>query len=395
MNILYLNHNVRGKGTYHRCFGFARELAGHGHTVTLVTNSPSARLLFSVNQSQRVTIVETPDVLSGTLRTGWDPVNIIRRILFLRTRPFDIVHAFDTRPTVILPALYYTRFFRHIPLFIDWADWWGKGGAITLRKNRMLNTFFAPVETFFEEYFRHFADHTTVISTALQTRAVALGIRPKTISLLYSGADTVDIRPGNKKRAREILFLPLTSPICIFPSFVHYDLPMVINSFITLLQRIPNALLLLIGDYPAAIFEHNKRYIVSGNIRIIPHVDKNELASYLAASDVALLPLADHIANRARFPTKLGDYLAAGIPFVTNDVGDAGMVVKAHDLGYVCKYNADSFAQSISWILTHPKQAQEKAKRARVFALREFTGRKQALQLIRLYKTGIKQAHSS
>ena len=102
---------------------------------------------------QGVEVVEAPDLLTGRARTGWDPWNTWRRALGLRTRSFDLVHAFDSRPVVIYPALLLQRW-TGAALFMDWADWWGRGGWIHDRSGWFVRTFFGPFETWQEEAFR-------------------------------------------------------------------------------------------------------------------------------------------------------------------------------------------------------------------------------------------------
>ncbi|MGQ0561396.1 MAG: glycosyltransferase, partial [Gemmatimonadota bacterium] len=105
MRVLFLNHNVVGSGTFLRAFHFARQLATRGHRVTLVTTSRNARLTARTYERDGVEMIEAPDLLSGRARTGWDPYNTwVRRTLVRRTR-FDLVHAFDSRPAVVYPAL--------------------------------------------------------------------------------------------------------------------------------------------------------------------------------------------------------------------------------------------------------------------------------------------------
>src|SRR4030095_12941543 len=101
MRVLILNHNVRGRGGYVRGFQLGRELVRRGHSVTLVTTSASARYGFASGVTDGVEVIEAPDLLIGRGRTGWDPWNTLRRMLKLRDRSFDIVHAFDCRPAVV------------------------------------------------------------------------------------------------------------------------------------------------------------------------------------------------------------------------------------------------------------------------------------------------------
>lgn len=385
MNILYLNHNVVWRSTFHRCFLFARELVLLGHNVTILTNSKTSRFSFRENTHKGVTIVECPDLLWGSLRTGWDPVNVLRRCWYLRTQSFDLIHTFDTRPTVILPALFYKFAVRSVPLVIDWADWWGRGGATNFRKHRFLNWFFTPVETFFEEKLRQFATHTTVISTSLRKRAIGLGISSRSITLVPSGADVRTLFPMDKSSARQQLGIPISAHVCIFPSFVLYDLQYVLEAFQLVSDADPNALLFLVGEFPRSL---GKRFddLVSRQViwRLGP-MSKEQLRPFLAASDVGLLPLSRTIANESRFPMKFGDFLSAQVPIVTMNVGDVGKMVRRHQLGYIANDGVKDFAETIQWIIRHPKQAAQRAKHAHVYAAERFSFRVFTLRLLTIY----------
>jgi len=172
--------NAVGKGTYWRAFHLARHLVLRGHQVTLMAMSKRRRLSLSVRVDEGVTIVESPDLLWGPLRSGWDLWEASRRIQWLRGHRFDLVHAFEARPTVLLPALY-MQDRQKTPLVMDWCDWFGRGGSVEERPNRLVRTLLRPVETFFEEHFRTRAAGTTVICTTLYQKAVELGVPPETM----------------------------------------------------------------------------------------------------------------------------------------------------------------------------------------------------------------------
>ncbi len=373
MNILYLNHNVKGKSTYHRCFALAYELTLLRHKVTLLTNSPKNRWKFISYKEKQVSIAESPDLFWGSLRTGWDPINVIRRCLYLKDKKYDLIHAFDTRPTVILPALFYKKFIKNVPLMIDWSDWWGKGGAITLRPNKILNMLFSPIETFFEEYFRKFADYSTVASRLLYKRAISLGIKRNKIIVIPNAADTRNIFPIVKKLARIKLGLPLKTKICIFPGFVLYDLEMVLSAFLYIHIQKPDTMLILLGEYPNNLDRTYQSLVKKGAIQTFGNINKNMLNLFLSASDAAILPLKDNTTNRARFPMKLGDFLAAGIPFVTNDVGDTGYYVKKYRLGYISDYSASSMGKKNLWIFNNQIKANKFASFAYKFSKEKFS----------------------
>ena len=62
-----------------------------------------------------------------------------------------------------------------------------------------------PVETFFEEHYRTRADATTVISRALEQRAVDLGVPAETILRLPQGCDVEGIVPAERAHCRALL----------------------------------------------------------------------------------------------------------------------------------------------------------------------------------------------
>ncbi|MBI5449692.1 glycosyltransferase [Candidatus Gottesmanbacteria bacterium] len=386
MNILFLNHNVVWQSTFNRCFLFARELVILGHQVTIMTNAPRARLRFWTYSKHGVIIIESPDLFWGSLRTGWDPVNVVRRCFVLRHLSFDCIHAFDTRPTVILPALYYKMFMRRIPLIIDWADWWGHGGAISLRKHKFLTWLFAPIETFFEEYFRRFADATTVTSMLLAQRAVKLGLHRRSVTILYSGADIRAVKGLQKQALRKKLSLPSDAHIIIFPAYVQYDLPMVLQTFEAVIHRDTRAILVLTGKVLQTSLVSYGRLLQSGKIILAENLTREMLFQYLVAADVGLLPLANNIANAARFPIKFGDFLAAGLPCITNNVGDVGMLVKKYNIGLLTRYDHDDMARNISKLLKQPNRLFQLHKRILLFAQKKFSWQIFAYQLFIMYR---------
>src|SRR5216683_4454900 len=123
MRILLLNHNVAWSGgTFFRAFHFGRELARRGHQIDLICISPHRRFSFDCEKRDGIKIHGSPDLFWGRGRSGWDPWDCLRRSARVLKGEWDLVHAFDSRPAVILPALVVQR--RSVPLVLDWADWW-------------------------------------------------------------------------------------------------------------------------------------------------------------------------------------------------------------------------------------------------------------------------------
>jgi glycosyltransferase involved in cell wall biosynthesis len=330
VNILFLCLNVVGKGTYWRAYHLARELVKRGHSVTLVATAREGRFHLTTRKVDGITQVESPDLFTGSLRSGWDLWNAIRRILWLKNQHFDIVHSFETRPTVLLPMLYEKRF-RNCPVVLDWADWFGRGGSVEERPNPLVRTLLRPAETFFEERFRNEADRTTVICSLLQEKALMLGVSAETIMHLPNGCNTDRFFPVDISSARQRIGLDSSKLIVgycgsIFPR----DAQLMAAAFDHLQKRQPDALLLVIGYCPIDI-----RSLVSRPNTVVQtgYVADHEINDYLNACDICWLPFCDTNANRGRWPMKLNDYMAVGRPTVATAVGDVATLLRQEPIG--------------------------------------------------------------
>jgi glycosyltransferase involved in cell wall biosynthesis len=290
------------------------------------------------------------------MRTGWDPYDTWRRTRYLKRRRYDLIHAFDCRPAVILPALTQRRR-DGTHLLTDWADWWGRGGVIDERPNRLIKVAFEGIETYFEEHYRTEADGLTVISRALHERAIKLGVQPDRIARLSGGADIEHIRPGDKADARRALGLPTDALIIGFSGFVHYDLTLLLSAFNVLAHMRKDVHLLLSGAQSPLVRQYAEQGGWADRVFYAGIVDYAILPQYHACVDVFALPFTDKQANRGRWPNKIGDYLAAGRPIVSNPVGDIAELFTTYDIGYLTDETPDAFAQGLHRALEDPARA--------------------------------------
>lgn len=387
MRLLLIVLNYTGQGTYWRAYHLGRELGRRGHQVTLVATEPRARSGVRVQQRDGLTLVESPDLFHGPLRSGWDPWNVANRIAWLRDKRFDLVHAFESRPTVIFPALYASRRWR-VPLVMDWADWFGKGGSVEERPNPLVRLVLRPVETFFEEGFRSRAAAHTVICSTLEEKARRLGLPAGSIVRLPNGSDVERLRPASQAEARQALGLPSDGPIIGYLGSIFLrDAGLMARAFDEVCAQTRSlplnpVRLLMIGRSKIDL-----RPLVRCPELLIQtgYVDDDQLGLYLAACDLLWLPLADSPANRGRFPLKLTDYLAAGRPVVASAVGDVGEIFAADTVGIATAPDPAEFARASLVLLADPQRRQEMGRRARLLAETRYSWRRLAEQLESLY----------
>jgi glycosyltransferase involved in cell wall biosynthesis len=380
LKVLYLNHNVVRRGTYVRAANFAKEVAAAGHEVTLVTTSRDLRTGGREWEWEGVRIIEAPDLLAGPARTGWDPWNTSWRMRRLAAERFDLVHAFDSRPAVILPALAVSRR-SGAPLFMDWADWWGRGGTIQERSGWMVRTFFSPIETWFEEAFRTGATaHTTIVDT-LSERCAALGVDPARIRWLPNGCSPPSPEVPSRSEARQRLALtdaPLLLHVgVVFPA----EAVFLMDAFRQARNEVPDARLALVGRYDAIVPADLQAHVVRTGF-----VEDDVLRLWLAAADVGMLVLRDTIASRGRWPGKLSDYLSGGVPLVMCDVGGAARFVAGAGAARACSPDPATFARSVVRLLYDASARARLSDRARALAATDLSWASVARDLLSFYE---------
>lgn len=319
MKILFLNHNIaRHGGTFYRAYHAGRYLVRRGHFVTLLTISSKNHWKSEREMSDGVEIIHTPDLLWGLGRTGWDIWDTLWRSWYLRYKRFDIIHAFDSRPVVILPGLL-CRKMNGGKLILDWADWWSRGGTQAERKGHLMHLV-DPLETFFEEAFRTKADGTTVISQALHERALALGVKPESARILKQGCDLESIPIRSRREARRRLALAENQSVAIcIGALMPADAALFFNSLRVLFQQNPTCQVFMIGKHGSQIPDDLNQ---SGQLTETGFIPEVILQDYVSACNLAIIPMADTLASRARWPSRANPFLAAGRAIVISRVGD-------------------------------------------------------------------------
>jgi len=124
-----------------------------------------------------------------------------------------------------------------------------------------------------------------------------------------------------------------------------YLLPEMLRFFDRLRRARPGAKFLFIGDHSAKnlIAEaHAAGIEITEDELRLQFAEHGEVSFWLAAADLALCLITPQFSSLGASPTKLGEYLACGLPVVVNDgVGDVGEIVERLDAGAVLSSMSD------------------------------------------------------
>ena len=329
MKILLLNANLAGCGTYYRALWFGKLLAKHrGHDVTLCTVSRNLKWNRNSFSSSGINISEGPNwgykFIPG-YGSNW--LDIAWRWKQIKFGNFDIIYAFEYHPNVSWPI---NLGINKNQLFLsDWCDWYS-GAANVFKGNKLAHRW----DKLREEKIRLKADKVSVISSVLEKRALEIGVQNQNVYLIREGVDTTFMKPYDKTRAREKLNIP-TNLKLIGTLTDGHSFPFLVKAFKYVKNNLSDARLLFVG----APSENQKKLIANSGLNdfffYTGRCSDEELPVFLAAADVFALPMQNTIANAARFPHKIGDYLACGRPVITTNVGDYPNLLKKNNVAIV------------------------------------------------------------
>ncbi|MEV6074859.1 glycosyltransferase [Streptomyces sp. NPDC052069] len=124
---------------------------------------------------------------------------------------------------------------------------------------------------------------------------------------------------------------------------------------------------------------------VRDRIHLVPYVSQHEVADYLSSADVGLTPFRRVPNCEVSLPTKVSEYLQAGLPLVTSDVRVIKEYVEEKGLGEVFTWDdPKTFVAAASRAL---KGRRELAAHISEDVLKELSWEHQSAGLLELYRT--------
>lgn len=399
MKILMLLFTRHNEGTFYRAFPWATFLTSRGHDVTVLCTSAKHRFRTTVSMERGVRIIETPALFDGRYMMarlsgmhGWGTLDIAARYRELRKGRYDLVHTFEHHPHVALPVFLARR--KHVPVLVaDWCDHYGRGGLggaeySPYRLRRLYKPIGFPFRIwteYLEGALRRRADAVTVISSYLQQRAISKCVPAEKINLITGSAETALIQPQSAQSARDKLGLAGNLHYALFFGAGQCDVDFSLDAFTQVLQKRPDTRFIVLGRKDNGVTRKAAELGIQNQVIQTGWVAEDHLSDWLACADVCLLPMKDHPVNQARWPNKIGFYMAAGRPTVAPAIGDVGRLIAERNIGMVSLADPQDFADKILYLFEHRDTAAEMGLRARGLAETEFAPPVQGAEVERLY----------
>lgn len=115
----------------------------------------------------------------------------------------------------------------------------------------------------------------------------------------------------------------------------------ILESMIFVWDDFPDCQLLITGHRDDLSLNKIKNKItqlnLQKNVQFTGYVPRMELLGLYKSATCLLIPLFEDIRSRARFPTKIGEYLCSGRPVITTDVGDITNYLQDGVNALICK----------------------------------------------------------
>lgn len=210
------------------------------------------------------------------------------------------------------------------------------------------------------------ADHVFVQSDAMAAYVHAKGIDVARISAVPMGVDMEQFQAGGLEDvdAQEdgVPCLAYLGTL-IAPR----NIETLIDVLYLVRHRWPSASLLLIGASDSVagnqrLLDYAASRGLQQAVRITGWLPADQAWKALRHSDVALSWVPRNLFHDVSSPTKLLEYLAAGIPCVANDIPDQVAVMQQSQAGWLCESSAESVAQAVQEILNDPQAARRRAE---------------------------------
>lgn len=167
-----------------------------------------------------------------------------------------------------------------------------------------------------------------------------------------------------------------------------HDLDLLVDSFHRVLETIPTARLILVGDGPTRPLVERKilRAGLQQAVILAGPVDHEQVPELLSVADVAVAPSPPFFPGHGGTPLKLFEYMAAGKAVVATGMSQARAVIRDGHNGLIVEpENVTAFADAILSVLNDPSRREQLSQNARQQAIEQYSWKRYAERLEQIY----------
>ncbi|MCL4835101.1 MAG: glycosyltransferase family 4 protein [Caldilineaceae bacterium] len=366
-----------------RCLPLARQLVYLGHRVHIVALhhnlTPSVARRQEIDGVQveyagqmHVRKVDDTTLYYSPLRLPWVVAagawGLARAALALQA---DVLHIGKPHPQNTLAGLLAARLRPQTRVILDYDDY--EAGI-----NRFGNRLERAVLTFLEDFTPRWFDGITTHSTFLAQRLLAQGIPPARILRLPSAFDPARFAPVSSETSatwRQRLGLGERKVVVYVGtvSFVNHAVDLLLYAFAGVAaDRDDLALLIVGGGQDVAQTQALAGQLGIAHLcRFTGRVDGDAVPALFQLAALSVDPARHTPTEEARWPLKIVESLAAGVPVLTGDVGDRREMLGDGAAGLlVAPDDAEALAEGMAALLAAPERLAAMSTAARHLAAR-------------------------
>ena len=226
-------------------------------------------------------------------------------------------------------------------------------------------------------------------------------IEDSKLIVLPCAADVEAFRPNHQPELLRRNLGLTTEPVVIWVGgfYPWHDLDLLLKSFTLVLQRRPDAKLVLVGDGQTR--PSVERMVQKNGLRqavimtgAIAHTDVPEM---LSIADIAVVPSAPVPASRGGTgtPLKLFEYMAAGKAIVATALNQAAEVIQDGHNGLLVEAgDVNGFAEAMLTLLNNPNERDRLGQNARRQAVEQYSWEQYTRRLEEIYLNVLRNAPS-
>lgn len=110
-------------------------------------------------------------------------------------------------------------------------------------------------------------------------------------------------------------------------------------------------------------------------------VPREKIPEYLSSSKIGIAPIKGLESLDYAVPSKIFEYMACELPFITSGIGEVQKITKESNAGVVAKNDAQSFTEKIAYLLEDEDRLKKMGKTGRRYVEENFDRKKIAMKL--------------